>query len=100
MHTENKGDALLITGFSELNASNANLFRELGRSQLAAAHRRIDVDLTSTRFMDSSGIGGLISLHKTMCERKGKIRLLNPAQSVQQVLDLTRMHRLFEIVHN
>ncbi|HXU77570.1 MAG TPA: STAS domain-containing protein [Methylomirabilota bacterium] len=100
MHTENKGEALLITGFHELSALNVAVFRDLGRNELKPGHARIDVDLTQTRFLDSSGIGGLISLHKTMCERKGKVRLINPAQTVQQVLELTRMHRLFEIVHN
>ena len=44
------------------------------------------------------GLGALISLHKTTCTRNGLVRLLNPTPPVQQLLDLTRMHRIFEIV--
>ena len=53
--------------------------------------------MRSTTFVDSSGLGALISLHKHLSERDGKVRLLNPRQSVLQLLELTRMHRIFEI---
>jgi len=49
-------------------------------------------------FLDSSGLGTLISLHKTLRARNGTVRLLKPAPNVQQILELTRLHRVFEIV--
>jgi anti-sigma B factor antagonist len=49
-------------------------------------------------FLDSCGLGALISLHKTACTRNGAVRLLNPTPPVQQILELTRLHRVFEIV--
>ena len=42
----------------------------------------------------------LISLHKTACSRQGSLRILNPTPGVLQILELTRMHRIFEIVKN
>lgn len=42
----------------------------------------------------------LISLHKMTCSRNGIVRLLNPTPGVLQILELTRMHRIFEIVKN
>ena len=56
------------------------------------------MDLSQTRFVDSSGLGMLIALHKTMVGRGGSVRILNPTPSVQQILELTRLHRVFEIV--
>jgi anti-sigma B factor antagonist len=98
MNEPNSSVVLQVTGPGELNASNATPFREQVRSALRAEHSQIDLDFSGTRFVDSSGLGALISLHKTMCSRQGRVRVVNPTPQVQQILELTRMHRLFEIV--
>ncbi len=98
MKIEAQGDTVRVFGFNELGAGNATAFRDQVRSALADDRRNIDVDLSETSFVDSSGLGALIALHKSACNRKGVLRLLNPKPAVQQILELTRMHRLFEIV--
>ncbi len=92
------GDTLSITGMKELGASNANSFRDHVRAALTEANKIIEIDLSQTMFVDSCGLGALISLHKVACTRNGQVRLLNPTPPVQQILELTRMHRIFEIV--
>jgi len=92
------GETILISGIKELGASNANAFRDQARASFAEGQKTIEIDLSQTMFLDSCGLGALISLHKLACTRNGQIRLLNPTPPVQQILELTRMHRLFEIV--
>jgi len=65
---------------------------------LADRLKNIEIDLSQTMFLDSCGLGALISLHKTACTRSGAVRLLNTTPPVQQILELTRLHRVFEIV--
>jgi len=36
-------------------------------------------------------------LRKTLGERGGVVRLLNPTPSARQILELTRLHRIFEV---
>ena|SRR5438552_919653 len=93
-----QGDTLNINGIKELGASNSKLFRDEVRAALTEAQKVIEIDLSQTLFMDSCGLGALISLHKTTCSRNGMVRLINPTPPVQQILELTRMHRIFEIV--
>ena len=93
------GITLRVIGFSELDATNSILFRDQARAALTPDQNCLEVDLSKTRFVDSSGLGALIALYKTMCARGGKLRLLNPTDTVRQMLELTRMQRLFEIVH-
>ncbi len=58
----------------------------------------LDIDLSQTLFVDSSGLGALFSLYKTTGNGSGiKLRLLNPAPPIQQLLELTQMHQFFEI---
>ena len=93
-----QGDTLNINGIKELGAANSKLFRDEVRAALTDQQKVIEIDLSQTLFMDSCGLGALISLHKTTCSRNGMVRLVNPTPPVQQILELTRMHRIFEIV--
>ena len=95
-----QGETLCISDVQELGAANSTDFRERARAALTPAQRNIEIDLSATCFLDSSGLGTLISLHKTTWSRNGQVRLENPTPGVQQILELTRMHRLFEIVRN
>jgi anti-sigma B factor antagonist len=98
MKVQTNGETLTITGLKELGAANANSFRDQVRAAMSEAQRFIEIDLSETMFLDSCGLGALISLHKTTCSRNGLVRLVNPTPPVQQILELTRMHRIFEIV--
>ena len=98
MHFETTDHTLRVTRLAELNSATAAAFRDQIRGTLAAGHQRVDVDFSETRFVDSSGLGALIAVHKTLCGQGGSLRILNPSPHVRQILELTRMHRIFEIV--
>jgi anti-sigma B factor antagonist len=98
MQLTTEGSVLRVTGPGELTANNATPFREQVRAALREDHNQIDLEFGSTRFVDSSGLGVLISLQKVMRDRHGRIRVVSPTSQVQQILELTRLHRLFEIV--
>lgn len=89
---------LEVTGLKELGGSVANSVRDTIKAALQENHRVLDIDLSEVRFLDSSGLGALISLHKTMCARAGQARVVNPSAPSRQVLELTRLHRTIEIV--
>lgn len=100
MKVEMQGETLNVSGIKELGAANSQLFRDEVKGALGEKQKNIEIDLSETMFVDSCGLGALISLHKTTCNRNGTVRLLNPTPPVQQILELTRMHRIFEIVNN
>lgn len=93
------GDTLRISEIKELGADNSDALRDRARAALSDAQRNIEIDLSHTTFVDSCGLGSLIALHKTVCHRQGVVRLLNPQPPVQQILELTRLHRVFEVVN-
>lgn len=93
-----RGETLAITGLKELAAANSQSFRDQVRSALTEDQRNIEIDLSETMFIDSCGLGALISLHKAVGPRQGQVHLLHPTPPVRQILELTRMHRIFDIV--
>jgi anti-sigma B factor antagonist len=100
MKMEANGETLKVSGIKELGAANSQNFRDTVKGAMNEVHKNIQIDLSETTFVDSCGLGALISLHKTTCNRNGIVRLMNPTPPVQQILELTRMHRIFEIINN
>ena len=98
MKIQIQGDTLKVSEVVELGAAISDEFRDEVRAALTEGQRNIEIDLSQTTFLDSCGLGALIGLHKTACSRQGTLRLLNPLPPVRQILELTRMHRVFEII--
>jgi len=57
---------------------------------------RVVVNLNPVEFVDSSGVGTLLNLYKRLPAGAG-VRLAGVQASVQAVLELLRLHRVFEI---
>lgn len=98
MKMQVEGETLHISNVKALGITNSDEFRDQARAALTPGQKNIDIDLSEMSHLDSCGLGTLISLQKTTSSRKGTVRLLNPKPGVQQILELTRMHRIFEIV--
>ena len=98
MKLQQHASTLQVSELTELNATNAGAFREATCAALTDATTTVDVDLSLTRFLDSSGLGALIALQKPLAARSGHVRILRPSATAQQILELTRLHRVFEIV--
>ena len=100
MKIEHDGNTLRVSDIAELNAINASSFRDEVRAAMPAAPEAIEIDLSQTRFVDSSGLGALFALYKT-ANNNGRdgvtLRLINPRPSIQQLFELTQLHQLFEI---
>ena len=98
MKIETEGETLRVSAVPQLGAANANSFRDSVRDSLDGTQKNIDIDLSETTFLDSCGLGALVALQKTVSDRQGAVRLLNPLPPVEQLLELTRMDRILEII--
>jgi anti-sigma B factor antagonist len=98
MKIYSEGPTLHVTDLNELNATNAPALRDNVRTALKSETSAIELDMSDSKFIDSSGLGSLIALQKTMASRQGILRIVNPTSTVVQVLELTRLHRVLEIV--
>ena len=102
MNIEQRDNTLSIGGLRELTAANAETVRVMACAAVTPDLETIVLDLSETTMMDSFGLGVITTIYKTAsdCSRNGSpsVRLLNPQPPVQQVLELTRLHHLFESV--
>jgi len=59
--------------------------------------RELIVDLTCVDAVDASGLGALVGLEKWARTSGVHIRLLNPSKYMRELLQLTKLDRIFEI---
>jgi anti-sigma B factor antagonist len=87
----------LSVNVPRLDAATARDFKNEFLGHWQPATRRLTINLSHVDFLDSSGIGALLSLYKRLPAPNASVRLLNVKPAVQSVFELMRMHRVFEI---
>jgi len=72
------------------------ILREAVDQSLKEGQSSILLNLGNVSYMDSAGIGELVACYKRVLERKGKMKLVNPAGRVQDLLALTKLDEYFD----
>jgi anti-sigma B factor antagonist len=80
----------------DLDAGNAEEFKK----DIAGAtdkHSKVIMNLEPIGFMDSAGLGAMLSAYKKVRAEGGQFRIFGLNKDVKALFELVRMHRLFEI---
>jgi anti-sigma B factor antagonist len=93
--TESLGGGIaVIRGDGRLNMVSGPALRESVKRRIDAGEPRIVVDLSGVPFMDSSGLGALISCLKSAREASGDLRIVSPSTQVAMVLTLSNVDKI------
>ncbi|WP_417536699.1 STAS domain-containing protein [Methylophaga sp.] len=77
-------------------ANSDNAHKQL-QSLIDQGANRLVIDLSTMQFMDSSGLAVLVGAWKKVKNEDGKVILVSPSPSIRALLELTRLHEIFEI---
>lgn len=91
------GTLHLTVKVPRLDAAAAREFKIECAAVWRPSVERLIIDLAAVDFLDSSGIGALLSVHKRLPAEKPGVKLVNVRPPVQAVIELLRLHRIFEI---
>jgi len=97
MTTEKVGDVtvVLLPG-DNLDASNAPEFKTDIQSVLEA-NAKVVFDLGQLGFVDSAGLGAILSCLRKLNAEGGDLKLFGMQKPVRALFELVRMHRIFDI---
>lgn len=70
--------------------------RKTIRSVLGDGKRKILLNLGNVGYIDSSGIGELVSSYTAVNKEGGKLKLLNLTQKIQDLLAITKLLTVFD----
>jgi anti-sigma B factor antagonist len=93
-----EGIDVLVINLREdnLDASNVREFKDTVQSMMLD-RTRVVLDMSGVKFVDSSGLGALISCLRLLNSRRGDFRLCSMSKTVRALFELMRMHRVFNI---
>jgi anti-sigma B factor antagonist len=98
LKTEKKNDIMVINVKEErLDAHNSGDLKSEMQKIFEEGSKNILVDLKDVRFIDSSGLGALVSGFKNAISHQGNLKLSALQPQVKSMFELTRLHRVFEI---
>ena len=99
MNIETNDTTLLIDDITELTAANSGEFKNEIRANISQFLKEIIIDCSAIEFIDSSGLGSLISINKSANEVGAELMLKSPSPTATQLLELTRLHRILKITN-
>ena len=77
----------------------STVLRDTVRELLGRGQKKILLNLGDVTYIDSSGIGELVSGFTTVSNQGGQLKLLNLTKKVHDLLQITKLYTVFE-VHN
>lgn len=94
---ENVENTVVISTPERFTVEVASEFKDLLNTLVKDQNYKFVIDLTATKYMDSSGLGAIVSRIAATRANKGDIRLANPSKFVEELLDLTQLMRILKI---
>lgn len=73
------------------------VLRESIRDLVAKGQKKILLNLGDVTYIDSSGIGELVSAFTTVRNQGGELKLLNLTKKVHDLLQITKLYTVFDI---
>ena len=73
------------------------VLRDTIRDLLGKGQKKILLNLGDVSYIDSSGIGELVSAFTTVRNQSGDLRLLNLTKKVHDLLQITKLYTVFDV---
>ena len=95
--TKDQSGVAVLQVEGQLIVGNRQELKELVQAALDRGERRILIDFSRTGYIDSSGLGALVSISKRIREAGGELRLSGLNEDLRSLFELTKLETLFSI---
>ena len=90
-------DVTVVVVEGQLIVGNRQELKQKVLEELEGGERKFVVDFDKTGYIDSSGLGVLVSLSKKIREQGGELRLAGLNEDLRTLFELTKLDTLFKI---
>lgn len=96
--TGESGPVEVIRILGEIDVYNSYEVKGAVEDLLALGKSRIAIDLSQVPYIDSSGLGALITAQSRVDKAGGALFLIKPSEQIRNVFELTKMGAFFRTV--
>ena len=98
LRADKHADEVIVYGSGRITVGTSSLLQTTIRS-LIPETKRITLDLTNVTYIDSTGIGSLVSVYLSANKAQCDFRVVNAQPRVRDLFDITKLRAVFEDVH-
>ena len=95
--TKDENGVVVVQVEGQLIVGNRQQLKDLVQQAVDHGERRVLVDFARTGYIDSSGLGALVSISKKVREAGGELRLAGLNEDLRSLFELTKLDTLFSI---
>lgn len=96
--TRQVGDVTVIDAAGRITlGEGASAFRDIIRDLAAKGDKKLLLNLAEVSYIDSSGIGELVSGFTTVTNHGGSLKLVGLSKRVKDLLQITKLYTVFEV---
>ena len=99
--TRQNGDVCLLDVSGKITLGDGSVaIREAVKKLVADGTKKIVLNLGDVTYIDSSGIGELVSAFTSVSNNGGNLKLLNLTKRVHDLLQITKLYTVFEVFND
>ena len=91
------GGIVLVEVDGELIVGNREELKQSVLERVESGERKFVIDFQESSYIDSSGLGALVSLSRKIRESGGELRLAGLNEDLRTLFELTKLDTLFQI---
>jgi len=92
------GDVTVIDAIGRITlGEGSSIFREEIKDLVSKGNKKILLNLAEVSYIDSSGIGELVSGFTSVSNAGGQLKLLKLTKRIQDLLQITKLYTVFEV---
>ena len=92
------GDVHILDCYGKITLGEATMaFRNTVLDILKTGGRKIVLNLADVNYIDSPGVGELVSSYTTVCNKGGQLKLLCLTKKIREILAITRLLTVFQV---
>jgi anti-sigma B factor antagonist len=96
--TRTVGDVNVLDCSGKITLGEGTMaIRNTVREVLKNGGKKIILNLSEVNYIDSSGIGELVSTYTTVTNQGGQLKLLNLTKKIQELLQITKLLTVFSV---
>lgn len=88
---------VLVNLFGSLYVEEAAVLRQKLLMHIDKGYSKFVVNLSNVDYIDSSGLGVLVAIHKRSLQHGGNVVITGLKGTVKELFELTRLNKVFEV---
>ena len=98
LNTRQIGDVSVVDVAGRITlGEGSSALRDTLREMVSKGQKKILLNLGEVSYIDSSGIGELVSAFTTVTNGGGQLKLLNLTKRVKDLLQITKLYTVFDV---